>query len=1345
MNSILQKAPSNKIRNILLTVLVAANISQSHSVNLADAPLYSTVVVPGNLALALSVEWPTATTPAYTTAYSVSDTFLGYFDPLKCYEYVYNSGTPANSYFKPNSYSTNTSNSHTCISTSSVQLWSGNFLNWVSMQTLDTFRWTLTGGYRSSDTTTQTILTKTYAGYNSYSVIPNKTISSAATTLTGATPLTWSAWTSRVNNIGTAVYFSNTGDTTTGYTADYNGHNSYVGNTNSKYANPSTIYRIFINVKVCDANVGLEDNCVAYGSNYKPEGLMQKYAGSLRYSAFGYYNHTGNRDGGVMRARMKYIAPTKPVPGSNAVTNSASEWNSTTGIMINNPDTTDANATVAFAANAGRTVAINNSGVMNYLNKFGYSAQSYKGNDPSAELFYAVTRYFRKLGNIPEYTTLASAGNDATAAQWLDGFPAITTWDDPIVYSCQKNFILGIGDTYSWYDGNLPGSTLHSGEPTIPALVTNDTTVNVKTATDMVGVLEGKTGTTTLGNSWNNSGRGNTMYIAGLAYAAHTSDIRSDLSGDQTINTYWLDVHEGQKYEHKNQYWLAAKYGGFAVPTGFNAYASTNATSTILSAAWHTSADILPFSGTTYANSNSINFSTDTGSTDPRPDNYFPGNSPATMKSSLTAAFAKIAAEASEQTTTGYSSPNPLQSFTGNANYVVSFNPKNWTSNLTGQLITYDSITGVPSYTDVWNGTGLLDARTSASRLIVTCCTTSGAALPFTNASLTGNSLNTRTYYASFGAITGVSSSSQSISDYIDYLRGSRTNELSGTGGKYRARIHLLGDIVDAKLTPVPAPHAEYFDVYNPGYSAFMAAKGSRPTVVFAGSNDGMLHAFDGTVPSSPTSTCTSVLSTPSTVCGKELFAYIPSFVYGTASTAATDGLASLGNPTSFSHRFLVDGTPVYADVDFFKTNAPTATSNDWRTILVGGLGKGGKGYYAIDITDPASWTSESIIASKVLWEFTAPHMGYSFGDAVIVKTPEFGWTVVVASGYNNDDGIGYFFLINPRTGALLKTIATPAGNTASPIDMAHLSAYIPSRESHVADAIYAGDLQGNVWRLDLTASTTTTGSTSTTSYNYAVAKIATLTDSNGTPQPVTTRPVVAADPNSGKRYVLIGTGKLLDDADVNSTQIQSFYAIIDGTKGYGKFYNNSTSSTTTSSGIAYPTGITPPVTRSDLIANTNLTTGISSSAAQLMGWYFDFSVSSTGTGVAEQSNVHPIENSGVVSFAANLPNGDACNPSGTGRAFAVSYADGLTALRDPSTGAIMASFSTTSSIMTLTNVSTPQGSGSNAKKGGTGIVVSNSGGGGGNNGGNGGNDNLGTGLPPVFIRLNWREIFTAD
>jgi len=1344
-NALEQQTPARPIgylrglRNVLCAGILAGTSCIAGAVGLADAPLFSTVVVPGNLTLAVSAEFPTALSPAYpsTSAYTTATSYIGYFDPEKCYRYIYNSATPADSYFTPVA----AASSRACSSTVTVPLWSGNYLNWASMGALDTFRSVLTGGYRASDTTTSTILEKSY-NFNSGAIQPanvvDKTITTAAK-IGGATPFNWTTVTTKVWHQGTAMLITGSKTRTNDGTTCVSGSTCVnIGSPASPFypivpdgstyryydaqnssASPATaeadkVYKVYIRVKVCDTAVSVEPNCVIYGSNYKPEGLMQKYSSKLRFSAFGYLNipayggTTGSAnqliDGGVLRAKMKFIGPTKPVPGSTAISNdNGIEWSASTGVMDPNPNATDAAATnTTFGIST-----VTNSGVMNYLNKFGsLTTKDYKTYDPVSELYYAALRYLKNQGNVPAYSA-------ATTSASADGFPVITTWDDPILYSCQKNFILGIADVNAGADGNLPGSTLTSGEPSMPTEVSGDISVNVTTATTRVATLQG---TASIATNKHN-------FIAGLAWDAHTKDIRTDLTGTQTVNTYWLDVWEYSAYTSKNQYWLAAKYGGFTVPTTFNP-----ATDTFPTTAWYTTSD--------------------TVGSDPRPDNYFGAGQADTMKTGLESAFKKIASEASVATATAISSPTPRQLLTGNANYSVSYDPTTWTSTLLGQLVSYDN-DGIPTYTTEWNATTLLNSRTSANRLVVTCCTSTGAALPFTYSSLTSATLDSRAYYTSFGAITGLSSGSQSESDYLGYLRGDRTHELSTSSGKYRARVHLLGDVVDSKLNVVGPPSYPYYDIYNPGYSDFKSTYISRPTVVYAGANDGMMHAFDGTVPSTAGGTCTSTLTTPSNACGKELFAYIPSFTYGNSSTAADSGLASLGTPNSYEHHYLVNATPVSSDVDFFKTVSPTASANDWRTLLVGGLGKGGKGYYAIDITNPADWTSETTVATKILWEFTQAHMGYSVGDAVFIKTPEFGWTIVVASGYNNDDGLGYFFFLNPRTGDLLKTVVTPTGSTSSPIDMAHIQAYVPNYQEHLADAIYAGDLQGNIWRVDLTPSTnaTTVGSvtTTTTSYDYSIVNLATLTDSSGTAQPVTTKPLVEIDPASGKRYVLVGTGQLLSDNDITSTQKQAFYAINDGTKAYGEFYNGSINSTvgptiTTKSGIPPPSwdddsdsntpniSVTLPVTRSHLSSNTNLTTGISSSTTKPMGWYYD--LGPTGSGViAERVDVQPTATSdGIVGFAANLPNGDACSPAGTARVFAISFANGLSALLD-SSGTTVQSISLTSNVTDVAFLSV----------GGKTRLYAGS--------GNGTITKIGTEFPgsTSYKRLNWREVPTAD
>jgi len=1219
MNAHLIARASRRVlaRVALPFALLAATVATAANVDLADKPLFSTTSVPGNMLLDLSVEYPTANSAAYfsTTAYTAATTYLGYFDPAKCYTYVYagsGSTVAPTSYFQPYSKATG---SHVC-SVSGQKLWSGNFLNYTSMQGLDIFRWVLTGGNRSVDTTGttgKTILQRsTHSGQGGSGDAPNKTTASAD--IANATPLTWGVnVTTRVWGAGIKMWFTGSGDlspTTVTGTTDYDPGLSSLDSTK--------IYALYMNVRVCDPSVGVEANCVQYGNNYKPEGLMQQYSQTLRYGAFGYLNDSSaTRDAGVLRARMAYIAPTQPVPGSPAITNTNPEWDATTGVMAANPVPSDVTASNTYT---GVTLSPAQSGVMNYLNKFGYTSNTYKTYDPVSELFYASVRYLKGQSNVDAYTTMGTA-NAATKATYVDGFPVITQWTatsgdqyDPIVYSCQKNFILGIGDVNTHRDGNLPGSSLTASEPTMPTEVTADSTINVTTATNTVGTME-KSTNTTLGSTYV-GGDLNTYYIAGIAYDAHVpitghglrqfTDASTGLVTISTASTYWLDVQEYQAYVNNNQYYYATKYGGFTVPTGY-----TYGTVPTLDS-WYNS--------------------TNTQGSNKQPDNYFTAANGQLMKDGLTSAFAKIVSENNSANGTALAVPTPNVTSAGAVSYAATYDPSSWTGQVIGSSVTF-AADGTPTLTQQWDARALLSAAsvTAASRKIVTCCVSAtGAGLPFTNTALTAATLNSRTYYASFANVPNVPAASQSVANYISYLRGDTSQEVAN-GGVYRTRKFRLGDIVNSKPTTVGPPNYPFFDTNNAGYAKYKSTYSSRKNVVFIGSNDGMVHAFDGT--------------TGNSTSGSELFAYIPSFTYGTTTTAATTGLASLGN-TTFTHHYLVDGTPGEFDVDIAKVNGVKNAASNWKTLVIGGLGKGGNGYYAIDATDPTTWTDETTIASKIMWEFTDSRMGYSFGTPTVVKTAKYGWVVIFTSGYTNADGRGYFFFVNPANGALLETVVTPSGqgSTSAPLNMGQATAYVPDYTDMTADAVYAGDLQGNVWRLDVTQ-------TDITKAYPTPVKIASLTDASGNAQPISTRPLVEIPTTTNTRYVMVGTGKLMADSDIQSSAQQTFYAIIDGTSVSGGFYGGS---------VALPSTASFPVTRSQLTANTSLLSGIGTLPATSMGWYFDLPITS---GIAQRINVDPFANQGVVAFIGNLPNGSACNPAGTGTLYGVNFATGQTVL----------------------------------------------------------------------------------
>ena len=1192
--------------SLALAALLATGPSWA-TTPLADQPVFSNTAVPGNVALALSVEWPTVSRAAHPGGtYASTTIYRGYFDHDKCYRYVHVATETATnvSHFEP----TGAALARTCPATGTTGEWSGNFLNWATMIAIDPFRWALTGGLRRVDEVGTTILERArHSGQGG--LFPNRTVT-GATLIGGATPFGWAELRVRTTGAGTRLVFSSTGNV--GSTAP----DSAVQYQQAVPVNTTTVYQLQVRVKVCVPEF-LEGNCRAYSpTNFKPEGLIQQYSSRMRYSAFGYLNDPSMlRDGGVLRARQKFVGPTRPEPGAPDVENPALEWSAATGIFVTNPDSLDAAATATEF-----TTPIANSGVINYLNKFGQlTANNHKDFDPVSELFYAVTRYFRNLGNVPAWTSM-TAVSDANRARFADGFPVITTWDDPVQFSCQRNFALGIGDIYTHRDKNLPGSgTGTADEPAKPSQVSSDPVDSVVYTTKAFS-LQGLA--TPDINSY--SGRNNSAGIVGLAYHANTQDLRGDMPGTQTMSTYWVDVLEAP-FVNNNHFLLAAKFGGFKVPDSFNPLTATS----IDDDWWYTT--------------------TRTSGTHRLPDNYFTAGQPDQMIDGLQRAFKKISDDL-RAFTTSFATALPQTALLGTTSYGARYEASDWSGEVVANTVSFDAATGTPSLALEWSFSAKLTGQIAEAsgagwdtkRNIVTWTLTTGAtggsapvgtAIPFRHASLNGSQKT---------ALNTIYRDGDDSADYLNYLRGDKTHEenstATGSAKIYRNRSSPVGDIVGSRVRPVGPPAAPFAAATNPGYGSFKTTWASRPTVVYVGTNAGIVHAIHGAV--------------TGTSAGRELFAYVPDMLFqGPSGTPSISGLVARGDP-DFTHKAMVDGSPASFDVDFARTQNNTRSglvggANDWRTILVGGMGKGGRGYYALDITNPAGMTTEALVANQVLWEISSAHpdfaeLGFTYGEPTAVKTRKWGWVLIFASGYNNSDGKGWFFIVNPRNGALLEKITTGAGTTTEQAGMAHVQSYITDRTDGTADAVYAGDLLGNLWRWDLRASTG--------SYP-APEKLAELTNASGVALPVTSRPMVLVHPSTNRRYVTVGTGRLLDNSDISSTTAQSFYAVIDGTAN--------TFATTAPGGAAFP------VTRTQLVEHTDLTSPVVVDTTSKAGWWFNLGLATAGNGwrvITESSAFH-----GVVSFVAMLPNTSPCNPSGISRVFSVDVVSGQSQLTNSS------------------------------------------------------------------------------
>jgi type IV pilus assembly protein PilY1 len=1046
--------------------------------------------VPGNLLLVPSVEWPTINSAAHVGAYDATRTYLGYFDHLKCYLYSYNA-TETNRHFYPNSLAV----SHAC---SGALEWSGNFMNWAATQTIDPFRWALTGGYRVKDVTGETWLEKARHDGQGGTLFPDRRLPAAGNNsalVNGATPPSWDFFQMRIQGLGNKMRFTRDGLV--------NGAGPFVAYDPSVALVPGTVYEVSIRVAVC-VGAWLEANCVRYSGGYKPEGLIQQYADDLRLGVFGYLNDPDMmRDGGVLRARQKFVGPTMIVPGVGTAANPNVEWDTTTGVMIQNPDPADSAAT---AATLGVTIA--NSGTMNYLNKFGQlTGNAHKNFDPVSELYYAALRYLKNQGNVAEYTNVPGA-TAVGAARAADGFPVITNWNDPIQYSCQKNVILGIGDVYTHRDKNLPGSTFNTDEPGDPPAVTADATMNVVNATNKVGALEGlgNIGST---NSW--SGRNNSAYLAGMAYLANATDIRPEaaLPGEQTVSTHWVDVLEAESLEPpaENQYYLATKYGGLKIPDNVTFDPFTFAGPLPL-AWWHTNTDTLASFGPRGAPP-AISF--------PRPDNYYLAGSANQMVASLAEAFANIAEEV-EKSSASSVAANSTRVDTGTAVFQAAFSNEHWSGDLLAFAIDND---GDINLTPSWSAAAELDALAESdipTRNILSIrpltAAGDGSSISTTGIDFTWASLDPTQQAAIQQAATVTVAQ-----DRLAYLRGSRVNEKSAAAPAlpFRERASRLGDIVNSD--PQFVHHQDFgytlleqstaFSATTAGddYRAFRQSNAylNRTELVVVGANDGMLHGFNADLGGSG---------------GQELFAYVPAGAYA--------DLHNLTDP-NYQHQYFVDATPRVADAWY---------GGNWHTIVVGSMGGGGRTVFALDITDPSSVTS-----SDVLWEFSHPELGLTRAQPAVAPLPNGKFGVIVTSGYETGATDGHIWILDPADGSVEHTIDVPnSGDLGAPL-------VVDLNGDRVADRIYVGDTDGNLWRFDLVGNVSSNWDAPAALQSSGnPLPLFTAEDASGDPQAITA-PLTSAFNEEGQHMVFFGTGsfyRITDNTVPVNPPVDTFYGIID-------------------------------------------------------------------------------------------------------------------------------------------------------------------------------------------------------
>lgn len=439
----------------------------------------------------------------------------------------------------------------------------------------------------------------------------------------------------------------------------------------------------------------------------------------------------------------------------------------------------------------------------------------------------------------------------------------------------------------------------------------------------------------------------------------------------------------------------------------------------------------------------------------------------------------------------------------------------------------------------------------------------------------------------------------------VAYLRGDRSGE-QRNGGAFRNRSDLLGDIINSD--PVYVGKRDYgyssaaglTQTERESYQAFLGSTAitRRPPMLYVGANDGMLHGFRVSD-------------------GVERLGYLPASLLG--------DLPLLTKP-NYSHRYYVDGTPKVGDAYL---------GSSWKTILLGSTGAGGKAVFAIDVTAPDNFT-----ADKMLWEFTNSEMGVALAAPTLVRVKaDNKWVALVANGYNSTSQTARLFVLDLATGAIIKAIDTQVGSASEPNG---LSSPLPVDEDgdRVVDYVYAGDLQGNLWKFDLTDNNSAQWGSAFKSGNKPTPLFQACNGacSATTRQPITMRPLAIRHPKGGI-MVLMGTGSYFtnDDKLVPATpRLEAVYGIWD--TGATVLSSQLLQQSITHEFVANGTTIKFNVR---VVSNRNV------NYTSQKGWYLVLKSPGLSKGVGERAVSEMLYRHKRLIFNTLIPSADACDFGG--------------------------------------------------------------------------------------------------
>lgn len=1145
------------------SVMVLAFCTLPAGAQISNTPLAISTSAPPTVLFNVSVEGPMSG-PAYPDdfgypQYDAGKTYIGLFGEDYCYGYT---GSGATGYFTPEANAT----AHVCTSSR----FSGNFLNWATMKAIDSFALTLTGGNRVEDSATRTVLQGARKGgwTNTRS---GKTIPAGAANVSGTRDIE--------------------------YPDDYNFR---FGSSGTKYN---------IRVEVCKTGYLQSNYCDNFGTSgtpiWKPKGLVQDNAEKMRFALSSYTkDDSADRDGGVLRSLAKYVGPRKWDDTTRSfVTNGQREWypvghvSAGQQLVIADPD--------GVAGSSGLKSGVIN--YVNAFSNAGYkdldpagelfyeSLNYFRKRGPTPEYSGADTANGRAL------SAIARSGSDARAGgHWF--YNSSDEWNnsDAIKYSCQKNFIVAINDANPWLDKRLPG-TYFTADKTVGAsgsvwrgtqdcinngrcnVVGSDfgqpstsDTIDVTALTNAVGTAEGAiasgtwtqstttiypglagmyqdsvggtvvaSGNGTYDEAWDDcAGRSvagvklgevmgtcpgrpkqNSYYIAGLAHWANTSDLRPDMDGIQKVNTFFLDTQEptGAPLDGpRNMLWLAAKYGGF-VDLNKNGIPD-------LQDEWDKNGDGIP-------------------------DNYMLASDPQRLKAGLTAAFANIIAlnDAFDSSSSAVAA-NSTRLDTGSIVYQMKYDPKDWTGQLVAYALNSDGTPrtnpdGTPVSPPGWDSDttfGKLNSTTAAARKVLSWnpdaragadfkCTDArmnpaDTAVPDANCGLT----NTQRGLLREAALPTSGTPTPQWGDLLNYLRGDPTNERGASptaAQRFRFRNMTLGDIVNSDPLHVGDEDLGYeqlpaTDGGEEIYAAYRFSTETRRKVLYVGANDGMFHGFDA-------------------LTGAEIFSFVPNL-------SITGGMKDLAQP-GYTHRFFVDGGPTFGDVAKYN-----GTTWQWKTYVASNMAAGGRGVFLLDVSNP-----NAMDKTKVTWEFgpnsdtssgsKSGEIGNVMSQVKLVRLQNKRWAVVFGNGPNGASKTAKLFVVYVDAdlsdgwtlGSDYLVFDTDTDNGSANGGNGLGGVAVVGDSYLTATYAYAGDLQGRLWKFDLTTiPTTCPGGVCGTATKLFTTKTA---DDDAAPiwQPITSAPAVGLNSKCGY-MVYFGTGRYYAQGDPVTTAMQTMYAIWD-------------------------------------------------------------------------------------------------------------------------------------------------------------------------------------------------------